>query len=202
MRIERVEPVGKTKVRICMEDDSVLVLQRRDAVLRGLKEEAEISGDVLAELMEQQRKECLRRSGTLLKDRDYSVTRLRGKLLEAGFDPGIVEDTVGSLMEAGYLDDDRFASGYVQYHLRDRSENRIRHDLMQQGLSRECIDRAFSGLDREDTSRAQEEQVRVLLKKKGYDPALAGWEEKQKMMAFLSRKGYENGLIRRIMDEI
>ena len=66
MRIERVEPVGKTKVRICMEDDSVLVLQRRDAVLRGLKEEAEISGDVLAELMEQQRKEIeayLNRSG-------------------------------------------------------------------------------------------------------------------------------------------
>jgi regulatory protein len=43
---------------------------------------------------------------------------------------------------------------------------------------------------------AEIEQIQVLLRKKQYDPETAGWEEKQKIMAFLYRKGYSQENIR------
>ena len=53
--------------------------------------------------------------------------------------------------------------------------------------------------DRVDLSKdAQRQQVMRLLEKRGFDPCEAGYEERQKTMAFLHRKGYPADLIRRM----
>ena len=74
-------------------------------------------------------KECLRKSGVLLAQRDYTCSRLREKLLSAGFGGEVVEQTLENLREAHYLDDERYARNFVQAHWEDRSRLRIRMDL-------------------------------------------------------------------------
>ena len=59
---------------------------------------------------EQRRKECLRKSGTLLSQRDYTCMRLRDKLLAGGFEEEIVEMTLKDLKEAHYLDEPQGSS--------------------------------------------------------------------------------------------
>ena len=49
---------------------------------------------------EQRKKECLRKSGVFLAQRDYTCGRLREKLLAAGFSEEVVEMTLESLREA------------------------------------------------------------------------------------------------------
>ena len=79
--------------------------------------------------IELRRKECLRKCGVLLAQRDYTCSRLREKLLSSGFAEEVVEMTLESLREAGYLNDERYANNFVQAHWADQSRLRIRRDL-------------------------------------------------------------------------
>ena len=109
-----------------------------------------------------------------------------------------MEDAVDKLHRAGYLDDRRYARSYVRSHLQDRSRLRITRDLTERGISGTDIEEAFAEVGREeDIEEAQKEQVLRLLRKRGFDPDRATYEERQKTMAFLHRKGYPADLIRR-----
>ncbi len=143
----------------------------------------------------------MRRCGALLGNRDYTVKRLRTKLGEAGFPPLIIEECIGKLIDAHYLDDRRYAQSYVRSHLNDRSRLRITQDLMGRGIAEYVIEEAFAAAGEEtDPEEAQFRQIRYLLKKRGFDPDAPDFKEKQKTMAFLHRKGYDADLIRRAVE--
>ena len=134
---------------------------------------------------EQRRKECLRKSGTLLSQRDYTCMRLRDKLLAGGFEEEIVEMTLKDLKEAHYLDDERYARNFIQAHWEDRSRTRIRMDLE----------------NREERGNSAEiRQVLKLMQKRNFDPQSASWEEKGKMKGYLYRKGYSASSVRAAMN--
>lgn len=152
------------------------------------------------EQLKKLRSACMRRCGLLLGSRDYSVSRLREKLLKAGFDDTIVEDSLERLKDAGYLDDRRYAEQFIRSHLSDKSRLRIIKDLIDRGIADEMISEAFGEFTEEEIQSAQYDQIRRLLEKRGYDPDLFSFEEKQKTMAFLQRKGFTNRLIRRAIE--
>ena len=150
--------------------------------------------------VEQRRKECLRKSGVLLSQRDYTCTRLRDKLLAGGFEEEIVDVTLESLKEARYLDDERYARNYVQAHWEDRSRTRIRVDLENRGVPSEIAARVLSEENEERGNSAEIMQVRRLMKKRGFDLQSASWEERGKMQAYLYRKGYSTSAVRAAMN--
>jgi regulatory protein len=181
-----------------LEDGESFVLTSSKVSRLGLEEGGEIAEETFEEIMKSLRAACMQRCGTLLGSRDYSEQRLREKLCDAGFPAPLVEDAVDKLHRAGYLDDRRYARSYVRSHLQDRSRLRITRDLAERGISGTDIEEAFAevGLE-EDIEEAQKEQVLRLLRKRGFDPDRATYEERQKTMAFLHRKGYPADLIRR-----
>ena len=93
---------------------------------------------------EQRGKECLRKSGALLAQRDYTCERLREKLLAGGFEEEIVETTLERLRKAGYLNDERYARNFIQTHWDDRSRLRIRMDLENRGVPSEIASRVIA----------------------------------------------------------
>ena len=149
---------------------------------------------------EQRKKECLRKSGTLLSQRDYTCARLRDKLLAAGFEEEIVEMTLESLTEARYLDDERYARNFIQAHWEDRSRTRIRMDLENRGVPSEIAGRVLSEENEERGNSAEISQVRKLMRKRAFDPQSASWEEKGKMKGYLYRKGYSASSVRAAMN--
>ena len=146
-----------------------------------------------------QRKECLRRAGILLAQRDYTCSRMREKLLSYGFSDEVVGETLDSLRDARYLDDARYAENYISAHRGDRSLIRIRTDLESRGLSSDLISEVLMR-EREEHGMGEEvRQILRLMEKRRFDPALATWEEKGKMKAFLYRKGYDASSVRAAM---
>lgn len=192
-------PKGKTRCTITTDGGESFTVSVRDARLYGLEEGTEISASVLSLIREQLRKEILHESGILLGGRDYTEKRLTEKLLERDYPEDLVQEAVQSLKEARYLDDRRFAEQYLSAHLSDRSIARIRQDLAQRGVDNKLIDEAVSACSVEEIQEEELAQIRQLLKKRHYDPESADYAEQQKTAAFLYRRGFDAGLIRKAM---
>jgi regulatory protein len=81
--------------------------------------------------------------------------------------------------------------------MENRSRARITQDLVGKGISKELIAAAMDELYADDDGSAEIGQIQSLLAKKHYDPDKSDYKEKQKVMAFLMRKGYSMSLIRK-----
>ena len=151
-------------------------------------------------MREEKKKECLKKCGVLLAQRDYTCARLREKLLGSGFEEETADEVIGSLKEAHYIDDARYARNFIEAHRGDRSRLRIRKDLEDRGVPSEIISEAMVEEFEENGDSAEIRQIRKLMEKRKFDPGSADWNEKQKMQAYLYRKGYAASAVRAAMN--
>lgn len=190
------------RMRVTPAEGEPFTISGRMVCHFGLEQGCELTDDVYEEIFRALRSSCMQRCGTLLGKRDYTQSRLRTKLQEAGYPSSVIGECIEKLIEAHYLDDRRFAQSYVRSHLRDRSRLRISHDLKERGIPENLIEEAFAAAAEEmDPEQAQMDQIRRWLHKRGYDPGTADYALKQKTMLSLHRKGFETEMIRRAMDE-
>lgn len=193
---------GSVRVRVTPEEGEPFTISGGRAARLGLRAGEDLAPEVYQEILQELRASCMQRCGTLLGSRDYPERRLRTKLEDAGYPASVIEECMDKLRQARYLDDRRYAQTYVRSHLSDRSRLRIRRDLSERGIPDEYIEEAFAEIEEEtDPDQVQLDQIRRLLKKRGYDPGEADYAMRQKTMAFLHRKGYETDLIRRAMED-
>lgn len=151
-------------------------------------------------MREEKKKECLKKCGMLLAQRDYTCARLREKLLGSGFEEEIADEVIGSLKEAHYIDDARYAQNFIEAHRGDRSRLRIRKDLEDRGVPSDIVSETLREELEENGEEAEIRQIRKLMEKRKFDPESADWNEKQKMQAYLYRKGYAASAVRAAMD--
>ena len=151
-------------------------------------------------MREEKKKECLKKCGMLLSQRDYTCARLREKLLGSGFDEETSDDAIDSLREARYLDDARYAQNFIEAHRGDRSRLRIRRDLEDRGVPSDIISEAMREELEENGDAAEIRQIRKLMEKRKFDPESADWDEMRKMQAYFYRKGYAASAVRAAMD--
>ena len=190
------------RMRVTPAEGEPFTISGRMVCHFGLEQGGELTDEVHEEIFRTLRSSCMQRCGMLLGKRDYTQSRLRTKLQEAGYPSSIIGECIEKLKEAHYLDDRRYAQSYIRSHLRDRSRLRIFHDLKERGLPGELIEEAFAAAAEElDPEDAQLDQIRRFLHKRRYDPETADYELRQKIMMSLHRKGFETELIRRAMDE-
>lgn len=202
MLVLHIDSISRNRQYVSLENGESLLLGLKDIYIFQIQEGREINEEILEQAREQMRRNCLARSGSILQNRDYSRKRLGDKLRGYGYPSGLVDETLDSLQDAGYLDDERLAQTYVRYHLEDRSLRRIRTDLERRGISSDVIDAAVEKVRDEMTGgfdTAEEEQIRRLLQKRHFDAETADWNEKQKAGAYLYRKGYSIQTIERIL---
>ncbi len=91
--------------------------------------------------------------------RDLSAAALDERLRRAGFSAEARSRAMAQLLEAGYLDDERFALERARALAeRGAGDEAIRHDLDGKGVERELVDRALGSLEpeRERAARVAE----------------------------------------------
>ncbi|MBQ6409459.1 MAG: regulatory protein RecX [Butyrivibrio sp.] len=156
----------------------------------------EITGTVLS-------KRVKLRAMNLLQKKDYTEKQLRDKLNEGLYSQELVDEAIDYVKSFRYLDDDRFARDYITYHMSMRSRNRIIQDLVQKGIGKDILMPIMEEIYEEAGSESGEdvelEQIQKLLIKKHYDKDME-YKDKQKIMAFLMRRGYSMDKIRRAME--
>ena len=133
----------------------------------------------------------------LLEKRDYTEKELRQKL-ENGkteYTEEQVDGAIAYVKSFHYVDDGRYACKYIEAMQSRKSRRQIEQELYQKGVDRELIQEAF-----EETGEVpEEEQIARWMEKRNFHPEEADLKEKQRMYAFLARKGFRAENIQRAM---
>lgn len=131
----------------------------------------------------------------LLERMDRTEQQLYEKLRQNGYPEACIEDAVAYVKQYHYIDDLKYAKTYVRWQQKKKSRQRLRMDLMQKGVARELIERAFE----EEFVSDEREKIKELLEKRHYDCSCTDRKEQQRMYQFLMRRGYQSGDILAVM---
>ncbi|WP_022765614.1 regulatory protein RecX [Butyrivibrio sp. XPD2006] len=201
MVITEIKELDKKRSKIYIDGEFAFVLYKRELRDYSIREGQELTEtnyqDIIDVVLP---KRCKLRAMNLLQKKDYTEKQLRDKLSEGLYPGDIIDDAIHYVKAYHYLDDERYARDYITYHMSIRSRNRIIQDLTGKGISKDIFMPIVEELYLEEDADVELEQIRKLLAKKHYDPEETDFKEKQKIMAFLMRRGFQMSDIRRAMD--
>jgi len=127
----------------------------------------------------------------LLARRDHASGELRERLQRKGFNPEVVEATIGELTEERALDDARYAGNYVSYSAaRGQGPLRIAAELKALAVPSDLIDAALSG-------GPDWKALAVEVRNRKFGPERpSDWPEKARQVRFLQYRGFSSDHIR------
>ena len=112
-------------------------------------------------------------------------SELRKKLAEQEFSPASVDSAIEFVKKYRYLDDEDYARRFVEKNRNRKSQKQMMYELAQKGVERAIVERTFEDMDVDE-----EAQILKLLEKRKYPKEDISREEKQKISAYLARKGF------------
>jgi regulatory protein len=196
MTVTQITEVSKSRCRVYLDGEFAFILYKGELRKFLIREEQEISEELYQQIMtEVLVKRARLRSMNLLQSKDYTRKQLEDKLKQGEYPSACIEDALAYVESYGYIDDRRYARGYVEYHIQNKSRNRIVTDLMKKGICKEVIQDAFADLEQLGVEQDEIQIIVDLLKKKKYDTSTATKQEQQKMFGFLYRKGFQPDII-------
>ncbi len=134
---------------------------------------------------------------TLLLDMDRTEKDLTDRLRRAGFSEDNIGQAVAYVKSYGYINDRRYAEHFIEVNRGRKSERRMRFDLAGKGISGELIEEAFLSAGEFD----EMPEIRRLVEKKMKTLNPDDPRRREKLSAFLARRGYKTADIIRAIDE-
>ncbi|MBR6770775.1 MAG: regulatory protein RecX [Lachnospiraceae bacterium] len=197
MIVTRIEEVNQKKIRVFIDHEFAFVLYkgelRKYHILEGSTLEEKLYREILQEVLPKRAKlRCL----NLLKARPYTEKQLKDKLREGEYGQALIEEAVAYVKSYGYIDDRKYASDYLSSYGQYRSRRRIEQELLTKGVAKEIIREIFDRMEEAGEETDELAMAVKLLEKKNYHPDTASFKEKQKLSAFLYRKGFTSETIR------
>lgn len=200
MTVTQLTALGKGRYKVYIEDRPAFVLYRGELNRLGIREGEGITEGNLREIQEEILPlRAKKRAMNLLQKREYTTAALREKLRDGEYPEACVEEAVAYVESYGYVDDLRYARDFIVYNLDRKSRMRIEQDLMRKGIQKDTVRAVFEELEEEGTRQDEASMIRTLLDKKKYDAKNADAQEKQRMYAFLYRKGFHADAINRAL---
>ena len=125
---------------------------------------------------------------------ERSQQEVRNKLYELGLFAGRVEEVISELIQAGFLNEERFAVAYTlgKFRIKKWGKLKIRHGLRLKKIPEKLIAKALKQINEADYLRTLQDVLskkRVLLKEKD------NFKLEYKLIQFALSKGYERDLI-------
>jgi regulatory protein len=135
--------------------------------------------------------------------RPRSIKEIRDRLTKKQASPQVIDKVIASLLTNRFVDDAEFARWWIRQRteFRPKPKRIIMMELSQKGVAREVAEEAFA--DEESPFVGDVVQARSVGEKqvRRYR-ALPREEAKQKLAAFLARRGFSWDTITRCIDEI
>ena len=126
-----------------------------------------------------------------LARRDHGSEELRRKLLDKGYDAGVVLELIERLCAEKLLDDRRYLENFVAYHAaRGHGPARVRADLRKLGLQGAVVE---AGVDAYPDWIVQLQRAR---QKKFGTSLPSNYADRQRQARFLAYRGFSSGQIR------
>ncbi len=203
--VTEIKPMDKVRVQIFLNDEAAFWLYRKDFRELTLEVGQRISDTLLLKIeseivLRYAKKQAL----TILERMDRTELELTTKLKEKEFPEHIVTQAIAYVKSFHYLDDYRYTLNYIRGRYQAKSKRQLSYALYQKGINQSDIDRAYeelmeSFLESTEARDLEEEAILRLIKRKGKPIDELSKEEKQKLIASLYRKGFQNHTIQKVL---
>ena len=201
MTITKITEISKSRVQIITDEEFAFVLYKGELRNYKITEGKDIDKSIYDEIfVNVLPKRAKLRGMSLLKSRPYTEKQMYDKLKQGGYPDTVADIAVEYFKSFGYIDDLRYARDYIDYHSEGRSRKRLEQDLLQRGIGKSDIKEAFDNWHNEGGVIDELALIRELLIKKSYSGETSDIKEKQRMMAFLFRKGFSADNIQKALN--
>lgn len=199
MLVTQVTELSKSRSKVYIDQEFAFVLYKGELRLYHIKEGEPLKEEDYRTIMEDVLpKRAKLRAMNLLQGREYTTSQLRTKLQQGFYPPKIIEQAIDYVTGYHYIDDLRYAVDYITYHEDSRSRRRIEQDLQGKGILAVTIEEAWQVWRENGGKQDEQAMILELLHKKHYDTeGETDWKERQKIYAFLARKGFSAEAIRK-----
>lgn len=182
----QAEPRKRNRVRVRLEPDAPLVLDRRLAAALQIGQrlsELELEGLQQADEVEQTVQWAVRQTTR----RPHSEAEIRQRMNRKRLAPEVQADALSRLKADGWLDDQKFASFWVENRdtFRPRGARALRAELRRKGVRSEAIEAALQAHD--DAAAALAAGRKAARRWKGAEASTF----EQHVVAYLMRRGFD-----------
>lgn len=199
--VTKIEEYDKKRCKIYIDEEFAFLLYKGEVseheIIQGKIITEHIYGRIIEEVLSKRaKKRCL----NLLEKKNYTEYKLREKLREGLYPAEIEDEAIAYVKSFHYIDDYRYACDYIFYHKDTEAKKKIEEKLRLKGIEQDILYQAFSdSYEEEEEIQIELTQAHKLLQKKHYDRENTDWKEKQKIQAYLLRKGIRNSVIKSAM---
>ncbi len=199
MRVTAVTPVDKRKCKVFLEEeDFAFPLYRGEVERFHIQEGSELPETVYLRILEEilvpRAKE---RALYLLQAQGRTGAQMETKLSGDGYPKEVINRVMEFLKEYRLIDDRVYTENFIRMNQEKKSRRQIAFELQQKGVDRLDISRILEGSAQDDLAAA-----RNLLKKRLRTADLSDLKEKNRLGAYLGRRGFSYDVIRRVMQEV
>lgn len=200
MIVTRIEEMSRSRSKIYLDESFAFVLYKGELRLYGIREGEELALDAYRQIMDEllPRRATLR-AMNLLKSRPYTENQIREKLAQGFYPQDSIDRAVEYVKSYRYVDDGRYAEEYIENQQDKKSRRVIEMDLLRKGIPKDMIEAAFLAQAELGNGPDEEALARQWIKKKRFMVENADYAERQKMAAFLYRKGIGGETIRKVL---
>ena len=181
---------------IILEDGSSFPLYGKEVDAFAIRERKMLCDadyeNIMQELLPKRAKLCAMH---FLQKMDRTEQQLRRKLSTLFYPEEIIEQAVTYVKGYRYIDDERYAVGYIEYRKDRKSVRQMEQELLGKGISKEIFQQALLQIEKPDEDR----QIRYWLEKKHYADVRSDLKERERIFRFLLRKGYSASSVRSAM---
>ena len=197
MIVTKIEPVTKAKFKVYVDEQFAFVLYKGELSRFHLQEGGAISEELYTKIRTDIiLKRAKLRAMHLLNDMDRTEGQLRQKLKQNSYPEDIVEEALDYVKSFGYIDDDNYIRRFIESRMDKKSRKEIYALLCQKGLRGEQIDSLMEAAYAEHTEL---DAIREIIRKKRWNLDAADDKERQKIYAYLMRKGFRYEDIRSLI---
>lgn len=201
MEVLEITNFKTNKVKIILDTGIAFVLYKGDLVKYKINI-GEVREDyieyILYELLP---KRALARAVNIVAVRDVTSGMLYDKLEGDGYPEEIINNVVERMINDRLIDDERFIRGYIEAKSQKKSKNDIFRELNSKGLDMNLVENIYDELKEDDLLKDEKLLIKELLIKKHFDMESASYEDINKMVQYLARKGFDYDSIRSAMRE-
>ena len=201
MYITKIEPYRKGKMLIYLNDEAAFVLYTAELKKYGLKENMELTDGLYRSILDETLiKRAKSRTLHILDRQDKTEKQLRLKLKENMYPEEAIDAAVEAAKAGNYLDDRRYARQYIIEKSRIRSRRQTEAELLGKGIRKDVIAEAMEEL--EDSISSDLDLIEKIIRKKCPDTKLMDIGMTQKLMRYLTGKGFDIYDIRTVLESL
>lgn len=210
MIITKIEEINigrgkkKTAYKIYTDESFIFLLYSQDIRQYQLKEGLEITPNLYERIIgETVYRRAKQKAMATLKRVDKTENELRLKLKDSYYTDEVIDMTIDFLKKYNYINDDRYASNYIRNHKLSKSKLAIKTKLLQKGINKALLEKIISDeyINSEDDNDPEMVAIKRAIHKKYHDTSSLTWQERQKLIASLYRKGFDIDKIQAYLKE-